>query len=70
MVMPEGMTGAELAESLQALKPNLKVIISSGYSAEFAQPRRVSKARAFYLPKPFPLRVLADAVRDCLDGRG
>ena len=29
MVMPEGMTGLELVEELQGLKPGLKAIISS-----------------------------------------
>jgi hypothetical protein len=34
MVMPEGMTGLELTEQLQAPKPGLKAIISSGHSAD------------------------------------
>ncbi len=67
MVMPEGMTGLELALELQALKPGLKVVISSGYSAEIVQ-TGLSAARGFvYLPKPYEARVLAKAVRSCLD---
>jgi signal transduction histidine kinase len=34
MVMPEGMTGSELARRLRAEKPDLGVIISSGYNSE------------------------------------
>ena len=32
MVMPEGMTGLDLAQQLKALKPGLRIIISSGYA--------------------------------------
>ena len=35
IVMPEGMTGRDLAEQLRAQKPPLKVILMSGYGAEF-----------------------------------
>jgi signal transduction histidine kinase/ActR/RegA family two-component response regulator len=67
MVMPEGMTGLELAEQLQALKPGLKAIISSGYSAEIVHVGVPSKAGIVYLPKPYATNALADAIRDCLD---
>lgn len=67
MVMPEGMTGLELTEQLQALKPGLKAIISSGYSAEIVQAGVPAKAGIVYLPKPYATKVLADVIRDCLD---
>jgi CheY-like chemotaxis protein len=67
MVMPEGLTGLELAEQLQALKPGLKAIISSGYNDEMVQSGVPTKAGIVYLPKPFAMRVLANVVRDCLD---
>ncbi len=67
MVMPEGMTGLELTEQLRAVKPGLKAIISSGYSAEIAQMSAIDKAGVVYLPKPYEVQVLADAVRTCLD---
>ena len=34
LVMPEGMTGRELAEQLKSRKPELKIIYTSGYSSE------------------------------------
>src|SRR5262249_38139057 len=34
MVMPEGVSGRELAEMLRARKPDLKIIFTSGYSAD------------------------------------
>lgn len=69
MVMPEGMTGLELAERLQALKPGLKAIISSGYSAEIVQAGVPNKAGIMYLPKPYDGKALADIVRNSLDQR-
>ena len=67
MVMPDGMMGSELAERLQKEKPKLKVIYSSGYSAEV-----VGKGHTFFeginfLQKPYPPLKLAQTVRACLD---
>jgi CheY-like chemotaxis protein len=67
MVMPEGLTGLDLAEKLKKAKPNLKVIISSGYSAEIVGPSRLDAQGIIYLQKPYRVETLAKAVRDCLD---
>ena len=67
MVLPEGMTGLELIEQLQSLKPSLKAIISSGYSAEIVQAGVPNKPGLLYLPKPYDSRLLARVVRECLD---
>ena len=67
MVMPEGMTGLELVEQLQALRPTLKAIIISGYSPEIAHAGAPARTGVVYLPKPFSTKVLADLVRKCLD---
>ena len=67
MVMPEGMTGLELAEHLRALKPGLKTIISSGYSSEMVQSGAPTRPGLAYLPKPYEAKALAQAVRQCLD---
>jgi len=66
MVMPEGMSGRELAQELKARKPDLKVIYTSGYSSdvmgEDAELRDVK-----FLQKPYPPPRLAQVVRECLD---
>ncbi len=67
MVMPEGMTGLELTEQLQSLKPELRAIISSGYSSEMVQSGAPSRAGILYLPKPYAAEVLGQTVRDFLD---
>ena len=66
MVMPEGMTGLELTEQLQASKPGLKAIISSGYSAEITRLGVSDKPGIIYLPKPYEMTQLAETVRNCL----
>ena len=68
MVMPGSMDGRELAAQLRALKPGLKVIISSGYSTELAKVRTEPEPGVFYLPKPHQMPALAAALRRCLDG--
>ena len=68
MVMPEGLTGLDLAEQLRALKPGLRVIISSGYSAEIVRVGSLSQTGFCYLPKPYQTPTLTEAIRACLDG--
>jgi len=66
MVMPEGVTGLELAERLRQERPDLRVIISSGYSAEMVQAGVPDRPGIVYLPKPYTMSTLADTVRRCL----
>ncbi len=67
MVMPEGMTGLDLAEKLRAEKPALKIIISSGYNTEFSANGVAADAGFIYLPKPSPSSVIASTVRACIE---
>jgi CheY-like chemotaxis protein len=68
MIMPDGISGAELAQRLLAGQPHLKVIFTSGYTANEINPEMLAKTGARYLQKPFTQDVLARAVRDTLDG--
>jgi two-component system, cell cycle sensor histidine kinase and response regulator CckA len=69
MVMPEGMSGRQLAERLQAEDPALKVIYTSGYSPGMAG-KDIALLEGFnFLAKPYPPSRLAHVVRDCLDGK-
>ena len=67
MLMSGGLTGLALAERLRATKPALKVIISSGYSAELAHPSGVLPPDTTYVPKPCPAAELIATVRRTLD---
>jgi two-component system, cell cycle sensor histidine kinase and response regulator CckA len=68
IMMPEGMTGLELAEHLRTEVPPLKVIYTSGYSPELFGGRVKLEDRSNFLPKPFHPQVLARTVRQSLDG--
>jgi signal transduction histidine kinase/CheY-like chemotaxis protein len=67
MVMPEGINGLELAQRLRILKPDLKVIVSTGYSQEMARLSASRERDLTFLNKPYEMRALALAVRACLD---
>ena len=66
MVMPDGMTGRELAAELRKRKPSLKIIYTSGYSEEIMGGELTLNETRF-LQKPYAPPVLAETVRECLD---
>lgn len=66
VVMPGGMNGRELAQQFCKRKPDLKVILSSGYSPE-AIGSIDDDAEISFLAKPYPPQDLARLVRKCLD---
>jgi CheY-like chemotaxis protein len=66
MVMPEAMTGLELAQRLRKDKPGLRVIVASGYSANLVNPDPL-EPEVIFLAKPFRPAALAKLVRQCLD---
>jgi two-component system, cell cycle sensor histidine kinase and response regulator CckA len=66
LVMPDGMTGRQLAEQLRSEKPLLRIIYTSGYSTEVGKGLSLSEGVNF-LQKPYPSAKLARTVRDCLD---
>jgi two-component system, cell cycle sensor histidine kinase and response regulator CckA len=67
LVMPDRMNGRELAEKLWAERPELKVIFTSGYSADVVGKEFVLRRGLHYLQKPYHPKKLALIVRDCLD---
>jgi CheY-like chemotaxis protein len=67
MVLPGGISGRELASRLQAQKPELKIIYTSGYSLELVGGDYALREGLNYLQKPFYPHVLAQTVRQCLD---
>ncbi len=66
MVMPDGISGTDLAQQLRKDNPDLKVIITSGYSAEMAGQDFELQEGVNFLSKPFNPRQLAEIVRKSL----
>jgi two-component system cell cycle sensor histidine kinase/response regulator CckA len=64
VVMPN-MSGAELAARLLELRPGLRVLYTSGYTQDLLATRGVDGA---FLAKPYSPSVLAQHVRQVLDG--
>ena len=68
LVMPDGVSGRDLANRLQARSPTLKVILTSGYGADVVPRSREMRLGPSFLAKPCTPRTLLEAVRTCLDG--
>ena len=67
--MPDHMNGRELAEKLWAEQPELKVIFTSGYSADIVGKDFKLEPELNFLQKPYHPQTLAPTVRRCLDGK-
>jgi PAS domain S-box-containing protein len=69
LVMPNNMNGRELAEKLWAQSPGLKVIFTSGYSADIVGKDFKLEPELNFLQKPYQPQTLALTIRRCLDGK-
>jgi len=67
MVLPDGMTGIDLAMRLKTEKPALRIVVCSGYNAELVSNRLDKAIGAAYLTKPFTAETLAATIRRCLE---
>ncbi|MFM2081484.1 MAG: hypothetical protein RL380_175 [Verrucomicrobiota bacterium] len=67
LVMPNGLTGRELARKLKAVRPTLKIIYTSGYSVDVAGRDLAEEPDFHFLPKPYHPPSLLRAVRARLE---
>ena len=63
MVMPGGITGRILGETLHAEKPALPIIYTSGYSPDFAGADLTLTPGVNFLPKPYISRAVLEIVQ-------
>jgi len=67
VVMPQKISGIELADKLREHKPQLKVIFTSGYSLELMEEHFKTRTDFNFLPKPYAPTKLKELVRSSLD---
>jgi len=68
IVMPQ-LDGKQLADWFGTARPNTKVLFTSGYTADAMIRHGISEDRIAFLEKPYSPEVLAQRVREVLDGR-
>jgi two-component system, cell cycle sensor histidine kinase and response regulator CckA len=69
VVMPDGMSGQDLAEKMSARLPKLRVIYTSGYRVDLVKGLEGQEGMVF-LQKPFSMQKLGAVVRESLDREG
>ncbi len=65
VVLP-GMNGRQLADRLTAIRPEMKVLYTSGYTQDVIAHRGVLDRDVAYLPKPYSPEALAERIRSVL----
>jgi CheY-like chemotaxis protein len=69
MVLPHGMNGAELARLARVRRPDLKIVLTSGYSEEALVRHGAVQDGQLLVGKPYRLAEVARALRLALDDR-
>ena len=67
MVMPGGMNGLQLAQRMRQDKPGLKVVYTTGYSAQFAGMELHLTSSDRYIPKPYSTESVLAALQSLLN---
>ncbi|MGB5685587.1 MAG: ATP-binding protein [Candidatus Electrothrix sp.] len=62
-----GLTGGDLARSVLLLRPDLPIILCTGYTAAFSKQEALQLGIKKYVIKPLSTRALAKIVREVLD---
>jgi two-component system cell cycle sensor histidine kinase/response regulator CckA len=68
LIMPE-MGGRDLANFMQSVSPQTKVLFCSGYTEDATNLRGTMGSQAAFIPKPYTISALAIKVREVLDSK-
>ena len=68
IVMPQ-LDGKQLADWFGTARPDTKILFTSGYTADAMIQHGISEERIAFLEKPFTPEILAQRVREVLDGQ-
>ncbi|RPJ11518.1 MAG: response regulator, partial [Desulfobacteraceae bacterium] len=66
MVMP-GLNGSETFDLLKNIQPDIKVLLSSGYSLSQEASQILENGRNSFIQKPFDINRLSSKIRELLD---
>ena len=66
MIMPQ-MSGRELFDELKTINPDVKVLLSSGYSIDGQAGSLISRGCNGFIQKPFSVGDLATKIRQIID---
>ena len=69
MIMPD-MGGSRVYERLKETNPDIKVLLSSGYSIDGQAQEIIDRGCNGFIQKPFNLNELSQKLREILDSRG
>ena len=68
MTMPK-MTGDKLAQEIFKIRPDMPIILSTGYSDKISEARAQELGIRKYIEKPIEIEKLAGSVREVFDGK-
>lgn len=69
MIMP-GMSGAQVLKLLKEINPDIKVILSSGYSMQGEVQKVMESGCAAFIQKPYNFKELSNVVQQVMQGAG
>ena len=69
VMLPGGMLGSQLVSKLQERRPDLRILMTSGFSESGIMNRGVLDGTVELLQKPYKVEELARRVRALLDGK-
>ncbi|MEA1992657.1 MAG: PAS domain S-box protein [Thermodesulfobacteriota bacterium] len=68
MIMP-GVGGGEVYDRIKAISPNVKVLLSSGYSIEGQAAKILKRGCNGFIQKPFNIKELSEKIREILNNK-
>ena len=68
MIMP-GVGGGEVYDRIKAISPNVKVLLSSGYSIEGQAEKILKRGCDGFIQKPFNIKDLSKKIREILNNK-
>jgi two-component system, cell cycle sensor histidine kinase and response regulator CckA len=67
--MPD-LSGVELSQEIQKIRPDLPIILCTGYSSILPEEKALSFGVKRYVLKPVTMRTISQIAREVLDGKG